>query len=121
MAAPGSRPTVVAAWRPTAVAIAFMPVLMVLLVLAAPVTAAEVRPTEGVLIPAVLIGPDTLRVADQSTRVDRSARVLSATAYQTMAVAGLVGGAIVVGTLAGGLRPALLAGAAVFTAYTFMP
>lgn len=53
--------------------------------------------------------------------VQQRSQVFSATSYQTMAVAGLVGSAIAVGALAGGVHTALIAGTAVLVAYMFMP
>ncbi|GHD62178.1 hypothetical protein GCM10017083_50640 [Thalassobaculum fulvum] len=57
---------------------------------------------------------------DQSMRLDRSAKVFTATGYQTLTVLGLVGGAAAIGALAGGASGAVAAGAAVLLGYTLM-
>lgn len=67
------------------------------------------------------IAADKPGAPDEGLRLDRQARAFSATGYQTMLVAGVVGGAAVLGVLAGGVHPAIVAGTAVFVGYLFMP
>lgn len=60
------------------------------------------------------------QAADQGLRVDRSTRVLEATAYQTLTVAGVAGGAVLIGALAAGTTGAMTGAGAVIIVYLLM-
>jgi hypothetical protein len=72
-------------------------------------------------VPVVRQAADGGHGVDQSLRMDRKAEVFTATGYQTLTVAGLAGGAALVGAMAGGASTAIVAGSAVVLIYLFIP
>lgn len=92
------------------------------LAVAAPAGAAEpLPPSPSVSLPAVPHPGDAAMAADQGMRLDRRSTVFEATGYQTLAVAGVAGGAALIASLSGGVPAGLTAGGAVVLIYLFMP
>jgi len=71
--------------------------------------------------PAIRVGSGShAPAADQAMRMDRQARVLEATGYQTLTVAAVAAGAAVAGGLAAGATGAIVGGSAIVLLYLFM-